>query len=1108
MLVRAAVLEAYWRPMADHAPHEALILADFLDHYWSDRADGHAHGLEHYLALFPGNADLIRTEFARLERGEESTDGGASPGAASAGLERIGNYRLLEVIGRGGQATVWLAEDERVRRNVALKILRGDPLAAPTLLARFRREAALAAKIDHPAICPMIDLGLDDRPWIAMRHVPGRTLAEILAEARAKAGAERSAAIELPLTDADDADTAGTGAARTRSATSRPIDRQRTVLRLIEKVARAIHVAHEVGIVHRDLKPNNIMVQPNGEPVVLDFGVALDESDDHPGFTHTGDVVGTPAYVAPEQIRAGGRGIDRRADVHALGVILFECLTLERPYSGASREALFHAILDEPPPRLREVDSGFSDDLSVVVEMALQKDPDHRYADALALADDLRRVIENRPILARPIGPITRGRRWAQRNPALALALATILVLLVGGLLSALSLLHETRGALDREAGALRERNAAYDEVLRQKEGVFRLRASADLADLEREAVQDLGPVAAATAAELDARLRAIDDWLVRARDLVAGLDARDPRSDAPSHREQLAILRSRALPRTPEEVERDRATHPRRAELEALRSRRAAEDRGRRVRDGLLPLELPEPGEVEQPANKVEHLKLIGRLVGDERTIFGREAEGLVLTRLLEEREGDSPDAFGHCLIRMARAWSLLANGQDPTEARASLDEMVAGLPPAYRARQMEVLARLDREIERRRGPAWELLVADLDRNIRALETETDERRSYRFAAPDDQWWHDQLTAFIAELERFAGPDGPIAGDSPVTGWSVRHRREALIALRDRFRLESQARSWRECLDRLGQDPRFAGVAPTARPDLVPIGPDPRSGLEEFWQPTSGDRPARDPGTGALELGESTGLVFVLLPGGRYLKGAQSEVPDAPGFDSHAGPQEGPVTEEVVAPLYFSKYEIDQGQYLRLAVENPSMHGPGRKAEGDRRGIDLTNPAENVSWARAAEICRRFGMELPDESEWEYACRAGGTTPWWTGADPRALAGAANVADLAARRTGTNWPGIVDGARLGIDDGQTFHGRVGSYAGNAFGLHDLLGNVAEWCGGEILVQGDRGVAVYRPSRGGSFMASPFQARASSRSAASEISSFDTIGFRPIIRLR
>ncbi|MEM7205548.1 MAG: protein kinase [Planctomycetota bacterium] len=409
----------------------------------------------------PGHAQTIRARF-RDVRGLGGTEPKATEPAPDGNDARFGSYRLMEQIGRGGQATVHLAEDLRLRRRVALKVYPHATTLGDRALQRLRREAEIVAKLDHAGICPIFEIGeARGVPYIAMPFVQGEPLSQHIADARRERGADGSAgAVSLPDPDAGPADAGKPTRSRVErsSSTKRELEK---VLRLMESAARTVQAAHAAGVVHRDIKPGNIMVTASGEPVILDFGLAHEEGSEV--LTRTGDVLGTPTYMAPEQVR-GDRGIDHRVDVYALGATLFECLTLRCPFESATLDGLYHEILSRPHADPRRLNPTLPVDLKVVLDTALEKDPDRRYQSAQDLAEDLRRLRQNEPILARPVGNLERLRKWAGRNPALAGSLGAALLFLSVGLVGTSLALREAIAQRDRaEQQARRADDRAAD---------------------------------------------------------------------------------------------------------------------------------------------------------------------------------------------------------------------------------------------------------------------------------------------------------------------------------------------------------------------------------------------------------------------------------------------------------------------------------------------------------------------------------------------------------------------------------------------------------------------------------------------------------------------
>lgn len=319
-----------------------------------------------------------------------------------------GRYVEIGAVGQGGFASVIRARDSVSGAVVALKRLSisKDDERREIILRRLERESRILEHLAHPGVARVLRLDFDqDDPILVLELIGGRDLAFWIQHER-----RRRVAI-------------GPGAADRRQK------RLVRILRLIESAALSIHAVHECGTVHRDLKPANIVVDEHGEPIIVDFGLAAFD-DGRTKMTVAGELYGTPAYMSPEQVRGHSHEIDRRTDVYSLGVTLYECVTLERPFERATREGVFLAILSEDAADPRDVEPSVSRDLGLILSTALEKDLGRRYATALDFAEDLARLRLGKPIRARAPGQWRQLRKWAAKKPALAASLVAGLVLL------------------------------------------------------------------------------------------------------------------------------------------------------------------------------------------------------------------------------------------------------------------------------------------------------------------------------------------------------------------------------------------------------------------------------------------------------------------------------------------------------------------------------------------------------------------------------------------------------------------------------------------------------------------------------------------------------
>jgi serine/threonine protein kinase len=363
------------------------------------------------------------------------------------GRQRLGDFEIVREIGRGGMGVVYEARQVSLNRKVALKVVGGGLGLSSNGVLRFRREAEAAAKLHHTNIVPVYATGeADGMHYYAMELIEGPSLDLVLRELRkarqsqeANADAKPETSPSSAATDAPRPDLAGTGpyvpgadasspsSGLSASSLSSGGEYFDTVARMVAEVAGALEYAHKNGVIHRDIKPSNLLVSPDGRLSINDFGLA--RVLEQPGMTVSGEFVGTPAYMSPEQIAAGRIPLDHRTDVYSLGATLYELLTLTPPFQGRSREQVLAQIVQKEPRPPRKVNKRVPVDLETICLKALDKDPDQRYLTAGQMAEDLHRYINRFAISARRAGPVRRLGKWVRRRPGLAAALACAIVL-------------------------------------------------------------------------------------------------------------------------------------------------------------------------------------------------------------------------------------------------------------------------------------------------------------------------------------------------------------------------------------------------------------------------------------------------------------------------------------------------------------------------------------------------------------------------------------------------------------------------------------------------------------------------------------------------------
>ncbi|MEY4675197.1 MAG: Serine/threonine-protein kinase PknB, partial [Planctomycetota bacterium] len=375
--------------------------------------------------------------------------------------QRVGDFTLVRFLGKGGMGQVWEARQESLRKHVALKLLLSDRID-DRALELFVREARAGGKCHHPNLVATLSRGEDQGiAWLAQ---------ELVADAQTLADALE----------------------RFRGLDQLPQGYHRQVALLVEKVARGMQAAHDAGVVHRDLKPQNILIGADDEPRVVDFGLARVTGDSV--ASKTGDFAGTYFYMSPEQVMAKRAGLDHRTDVFSLGVVLYELLTLQRPFLGDTGQQIAQQITTWDPPRADTVRSQCPRDLGVIAEKAMQKASSQRYPSMGALAEDLHRYLSDLPILAKPTGRLERARKWVRRNPTVSATMGSVFA----GAVVAVTLAWQN-AVLARAEAAAKERAIQNEQRAVASEQVAAQRAeeNARLAAAETKAKEQAAQLAA-----------------------------------------------------------------------------------------------------------------------------------------------------------------------------------------------------------------------------------------------------------------------------------------------------------------------------------------------------------------------------------------------------------------------------------------------------------------------------------------------------------------------------------------------------------------------------------------------------------------------------------
>jgi tetratricopeptide (TPR) repeat protein/tRNA A-37 threonylcarbamoyl transferase component Bud32 len=622
-----------------------------------DRGDQGA--LDALLRDHPDEADVVKRRLALLvDVGVLGAGGEARP------PERLGDYRILEQLGFGGMGVVYRAHDPKLDRDVALKVVRPERLFFEGTRERFKREVETVARLQHPGIVPVYDVGeAQGLPYFAMELVDGWTIERVLARA---SGRDPSTLEGRDL--APEPASAGYLFDGSWEAAS---------MRVIEQVAQAIEHAHRRGVVHRDLKPSNILLTRGdaARAVVFDFGLATAVASKGPTLTHTGSRLGTLHYMAPEQVRGDAKSIDARTDVYALGVTLYQMLTLQPAFDGRSDADVILAIERGETKRVRALNPAVSWEAETVCARAMESEPSRRYASAADFARDLANVLDGRPIEARRAGALRRTRRWIERHPALAAAYALSTVIAIGGPLlwawKEREASLEIRAQRDRAERNLAHSMEAVDRML-SRVGTVDLRFVPQMEPVRTALLEDAVKLLESFVAENEGDPRAAHELAKGRARLADLLEELGRNSDAAAARERElasydALLaanpgsRELAVARAQASVALARV----RVNSESVASTRPLLDQNARSIDALLAAAPggPDAGELERVwiANQVALGKLL-RLSGDPEASRAelklaveradRALERLPSARVLVEAANLAWNEYGYLLM------------------------------------------------------------------------------------------------------------------------------------------------------------------------------------------------------------------------------------------------------------------------------------------------------------------------------------------------------------------------------------------------------------------------------------------------------------------------
>jgi serine/threonine protein kinase len=542
--------------MAD-TESQSDVIEQLADEFVERLRHGERPSAEDYVARFPELGPRIRRLFPLMQMMEAEARDQADDRASDGGLvlDRLGDFRIVREIGRGGMGVVYEADQESLGRRVALKVLTAHSRLDPRRLQRFEQEARTAAMLHHTNIVPVFGVGRQDGMcYYVMQFINGPSLDQVLVELRrirrdglgdtaSAAGhgpsSETGSAVhfaqalsvggfgspsklshsDLPTAKAI-AEQTGDGSSLSSTLLPTAVESSgasadghyfRSVARIGKQAAEALHYAHAHGVLHRDVKPSNLLLDEQGTVWVMDFGLAKLSSSD--ALTHTGELVGTLRYLPPE--RWEGRS-DERSDIFSLGATLYEMLTLEPAFDSADRRQVIQQITRAEPPAPRSVDAHIPRDLETIVLKAMAPDPRSRYASAGELAEDLGRFLESEPIRARRVSLLERSLLWARRHPAtatLTAAVAFVAAVGVSGVVwqwrEAVAAQSKLRTALDEKSAALTDAEESARTARRVSQILTEVFSDVDLAGAATDFLMDVPQITVVRATPVELLQRA-----------------------------------------------------------------------------------------------------------------------------------------------------------------------------------------------------------------------------------------------------------------------------------------------------------------------------------------------------------------------------------------------------------------------------------------------------------------------------------------------------------------------------------------------------------------------------------------------------------------------